>query len=171
MPFISVPKVKQPQSNWCWAACCESFIGYYEKKIKTQHEFLLLVGNSAFQEQMATHVHGEPLNMLADPNNFSKLLGQILGAPTMVHTYRADYAVQGRYSEDQIRGAIDKKKIFILGAKSHFMVLSGYGNKPGGEEEGLFFMDPFVGNYIWEPWEIYSRDAMNMVWLKGTGLD
>jgi len=32
-------------------------------------------------------------------------------------------------------------------------------------------MDPFVGNYIWEPWEIYSRDAMNMVWLKGTGLD
>src|SRR5689334_17094216 len=48
-----VEKVKQIQSKWCWAACCEAFTRYYKKGIKSQHEFVQLCDNSQqFQASM-----------------------------------------------------------------------------------------------------------------------
>ena len=112
MGLIPVPKVKQSQSNWCWAACCESFTGYYKKKIKTQHEFLLLVGDPEFQTRMAKHAHGEALNIMAQPTDYAKLLKEILGAELNVHLYASKANLL--YSKEQIKGAIDQDRIFIV---------------------------------------------------------
>ena len=37
--IINVPQIKQEQSNWCWAACTEMVLRYYEDSAVRQCEF------------------------------------------------------------------------------------------------------------------------------------
>lgn len=172
MPIIDVPKVKQAKTNWCWAACCESFTGFYQKKIKSQHEFLLLVGTGEFQGRLAEHAHGgtdRDLNSTAQPSEYAPLLKLILGAELMIHIYVGNNSAN-RYGKDSIKKALDDSRIFILNAANHSKVLCGYGPKPKGEEEGLYFMDPAVGMATWESWDTYVANSTSMIWVKKGGL-
>lgn len=170
--LIAVPLVKQRETNWCWAACCEAFTAHYKAKIKTKDEFVLLIGTRSFQEKAAERAHSgtdRELNSTAQPSEYVSLLKQVLGAEINVHFYVGS-AVDAHYSKDSIKKALDDDRIFILNARNHSRVLCGYGPKPKGTEEGLFFMDPAVGAYAWESWDTYLVNSVSMIWVKKGGL-
>jgi hypothetical protein len=178
--LIPVPKVKQHQTQWCWAACCESMTEYYKHRAKGQHELLLLVRDNRerlyqkpdkFQKKLAKTAHvskGRELNSQAGPNDFAVLLEQILGAQVRVHYYVSGQPDQ-RFGRDAMKKALDEDRVFILGAEGHDRVLCGYGEVSGKSEEGLYFMDPDIANYIWLPWDTYLTKSSSLVWVKKDG--
>src|SRR5262245_48482665 len=170
---VDVPAVKQAQSKWCWAACCEAFTRFYDRHIMAQHQYLLLCRetqeSSKFQEALAQQVHGKrggTLNDYANPTQYIELLEAVIGAKLKL--VEPGRGTDQRPTRDQVKGTLMKGRIFILGSERHSRILCGYGVKPQGTEEGLYCMDPMQGAVVWEKWSLYDS-CTSLIWApRGT---
>jgi hypothetical protein len=159
---LEVPMVRQKQTKWCWAACCESFTGFYGQHLKLQNEYILLC-QQGFQQGMAERVHhGEKdLNEFAIPTQYFGLLKTVMGQ-------RLNLSEPGRGGDvrparDSIKLTLQNGRIFIFTSGNHARILCGYGVPRSGTEEGLYCMDPERDNLVWQPWSLYDS-CTSLIW-------
>jgi len=157
---LDVPMVRQRQTKWCWAACCESFTGFYNQHIKGQYEYILIC-KGGFQEGMAERVH-RGANEYAIPTEYISLLQTMMG--TSLRLAEPGRGADVRPSQDSIKLTLKNGRIFIFTSRNHARILCGYGVKPGGTEDGLYCMDPEQDRIAWEPWSLYDC-CTSLIWL------
>lgn len=165
---LDVPVVTQKQTKWCWAASCESFTGFYSKRLKSQNEYILLC-SQGFQESLVEKVHGaRDINQFAIPTEYLKYLKDVMGAN--LNLCEPGRGQDQRPPRDTIKGTLMGGRIFIFSSANHARILCGYGVKPRGTEDGIYCMDPAVGSIVWEPWSLYDQ-CTSLIWVpKSAGI-
>jgi ABC-type bacteriocin/lantibiotic exporter with double-glycine peptidase domain len=107
MPTIKVKEVKQKNTNWCWAACCEMFSTYYDGK-QTQDEFV-----NAFNKKFQ---HG--LNAKA---TYSETGWVLANSPKKLLTT----ATMKSITWAEVNAYILKNKLIIASRKNHAIIIVG----------------------------------------------
>ncbi|MES2824002.1 MAG: C39 family peptidase [Pseudomonadota bacterium] len=107
MPTIKVKEVKQKNTNWCWAACCEMFSTYYDGK-QTQDEFV-----NEFNKKFK---HG--LNAKASYSETNWLLAN---SPKKLQAT----ATMKSITWAEVNAYILKNKLIIASRKNHAILIVG----------------------------------------------
>lgn len=132
--YIDVPNIRQEKSNWCWAACSKSVLGYY--------------GKSVSQSDIVIYIYGSPVNESGTYYDMQSVLSNY-------KVYSRIDSGPGGLSFYTIRSEIDDRRPMITGKYGHAYVVRGYLDI-SGDFQYMYALDPYYGTYMTAIYDEYN---------------
>ena len=133
--IINVPQIKQEQSNWCWAACAEMILRYYDGSVIRQCEF----ANELFGETLCCLMPSSPdcnrpcrkkdvSRLYSSKHIYSKLVEETIPFSKLRSEINAGCLVEVAYLWEN------------SGGTGHVVIVRGW--RIDGKEEFVYVNDP-----------------------------
>ena len=134
---LAVPKVRQAQSAWCWAACIKSVIQFSQNR-------------SVSQPTIVAALFGGIVNRPATANQIKYTMNQFQLSSTIGRALSMDMIDSNLSGRQPIIGG------FIKNKNGHLVVVRGYIATPpdravsSTEEYDILYMNPAYGTYEYQ---------------------
>ena len=159
--IINVPQIKQEQSNWCWAACAEMVLSYYDAPATQQCKFAnkILGKTECCLEPVSPDCNKpcrkEDISKLYSSNYISsKFVGNVVSFSKLQSEIEADRPVEVAHfwGDNGKTGHLVIIRGWCVDGKEEFVYINDPGDSPGEDRIITYYelLTPYgQGNWTW----------------------